>query len=144
MQMPKNVNSEISKSNSIANFHIKTGKKSLDTAQCPSSLFNKQIIPDVDDIIKGCIDSIWNKYDSDGSGYLDHEECFSFVMESVQGSTGTLFTQNDDMLAQDDELENQEKFKRHFDQLYVKLDADGNGVISKEEMLYIIKEMIGL
>ena len=40
--------------------------------------------PDIDDIIKNCIEEIWNQYDDDESGYLDKEECFRFIMESFQ------------------------------------------------------------
>ena len=41
-----------------------------------------QKAPEIDDVIKNCIDSIWDKYDDDDSGYLDKQECFKFIMES--------------------------------------------------------------
>ena len=42
-------------------------------------------MPDSDEIIENCIDAIWDKYDVDQSGYLDKEECFIFMLESVSG-----------------------------------------------------------
>ena len=53
--------------------------------QGPVSLVQKQAMPNVDDILKNCIDAIWKKYDVDDTGYLDKEECFMFIMESVKG-----------------------------------------------------------
>lgn len=64
-------------------------------------------------------------------------------MESVQGSTGGSNVDSKEEIA-DEDRDSQVRFKKHFDGLYAKLDVDGNGVISKEEMLFIIKEMIGL
>ena len=40
----------------------------------PQSLLEKQLAPDIDEVIKNCIDTIWDKYDDDDSGYLDKEE----------------------------------------------------------------------
>ena len=50
----------------------------------PVSLLSKHAPPDVDEILQNCIDAIWNKYDTDDTGYLDREECFAVIMESVQ------------------------------------------------------------
>lgn len=87
---------------------------SSNTSNCPPSLLNKQLLPDVDEIIKGCIESIWDKYDTDGNGYLDKEECFEFIMESVQGNTtDQQFVDPDE--SDDEENESKEKFKRHFE-----------------------------
>ena len=51
----------------------------------PKSLLEKQQAPDIDEVIKNCIETIWDKYDDDDSGYLDKEECFRFITESFQG-----------------------------------------------------------
>lgn len=40
----------------------------------------------MDDILKICIDQIWDAYDDDCSGYLDREEAKKFVMESIDKS----------------------------------------------------------
>ena len=40
--------------------------------------------PSIDEILKTCLDAIWNKYDEDNSGYLDRAECKKFVMESIK------------------------------------------------------------
>ena len=39
--------------------------------------------PALDDVLKNCIEKIWDKYDADGSGYLDREETQVFVKESI-------------------------------------------------------------
>ena len=42
------------------------------------------IAPSMDKIINHCIDLIWNQYDRDSSGYLDREEAYRFVQESIE------------------------------------------------------------
>ena len=41
--------------------------------------------PKIDDIVKKCIDDLWVKYDTDDSGYLDRQETFVFIKDSLQG-----------------------------------------------------------
>ena len=41
--------------------------------------------PSVDEIIKHCIDEIWDKYDDDNNGYLDREETKAFIKDSLKG-----------------------------------------------------------
>ena len=40
----------------------------------------------MDEIMNHCIDEIWKLYDFDNSGYLDREEAYRFVKESIQHS----------------------------------------------------------
>ena len=40
----------------------------------------------MDKIINHCIDQIWNLYDADNSGYLDREEAYRFVQESIKAN----------------------------------------------------------
>ena len=108
----------------------------------PKSVLSKQTVPDVDEIIKCCIDTIWKKYDCDGKGYLDKEDCFAFVMESVKGAAADKwqgFTEDSD-----DDSDEEEKFREKFEELYAKIDTDNSNVIAKDEMLFFVKELIGL
>ena len=40
----------------------------------------------MDKIISHCIGQIWDLYDADNSGYLDREEAYRFVQESIKSS----------------------------------------------------------
>ena len=42
--------------------------------------------PTIDQILEACIKQIWNTYDDDNSGYLDREEAYKFVQESISNS----------------------------------------------------------
>ena len=47
------------------------------------SIREKSVAPDIDDVIRQCIEQIFNQYDDDGSGSLNKDECFNFFMNSV-------------------------------------------------------------
>ena len=86
--------------------------------------------PSIDDILMRCIDSLWNKYDDDGSGYLDKDETKVFILESIHG----------DEKPPADELD---KMDSHFNACFKIVDVDNNGTISKDEMLGFIKLITG-
>ena len=81
--------------------------------------------PPLDDVLKSCIEKIWDKYDDDGSGYLDREETAVFIAESMHDPT-------DDK--SDSETSSQLTHSQ-FEACFQSFDIDGNGVIDKEEML---------
>lgn len=97
----------------------------------PSSLSKTTIAPKIDDIISHCIESIWDRYDVDNSGQLDREECLKFIMESIKGYE---YEMQDDSESSDED-EDQLFTKKQFDKFYDQVDIDGNGFISKQEMI---------
>ena len=78
--------------------------------------------PDVDDLLKKCLEQIWTEYDDDASGQLDKDECKKFIMDTVKEMGG-------------DEDFSEEEFEACFQQV----DLDGSGTIDQEEMLKFIK-----
>lgn len=44
----------------------------------------------------------------------------------------------------DDDSDEEEKFREKFEELYAKIDTDNSNVIAKDEMLFFVKELIGL
>ena len=40
-------------------------------------------MPEIDEIIRNCVDSIFDTYDRLGYGYLDREQCYEFIQESM-------------------------------------------------------------
>ena len=99
-------------------------------------------MPDSDEILRNCIEAIWDKYDADQSGYLDKEQCFVFMLESVSDlmhHDGDLDRQSDEPLTDE---ENREFWKPQFEVLFRKVDIDGSGTICKNEMLLFIKQLI--
>ena len=87
-----------------------------------------------------CIQSIWDQYDNDNSGYLDREEAKRFVMESIKGQNqdtplGKKMTlQQREKKEEEDELNEQQ-----FEACFTAVDDDNNGSISRDEMLQFIK-----
>ena len=60
--------------------------------------------PSIDDIIKHCIDEIWEKYDDDNNGYLDREETKAFIKDSLKGEEevkNNISQQEDDQLEEE-------------------------------------------
>ena len=78
----------------------------------------------VNDVIEKCVDDIWGEYDVDNSGALDKCECKSFVLTTIK-EFNPLF--NDEAFSDDD-----------FETTFRTFDADGNGTISKSEMVNFI------
>ena len=110
----------------------------------PESLLMLQKAPEIDEIIMSCIDEIWNQYDDDQSGYLDKEECFNFIINSFKGAANKEAEEKEENESDrsDNKLENQIHLQEQFEYFFSKVDKDGGGTISKDEMLYFIKELI--
>jgi Ca2+-binding EF-hand superfamily protein len=83
---------------------------------------------DINEVLRQCIDDIWNEYDTDGSGVLEKPEAKLFVTGILKslGINNGLFSDAD------------------FETCYRDTDTDGNGVISKDEMRDFIKNVAGL
>ena len=106
--------------------------------ELPESLAKFQKAPEIDDVIKNCIDSIWDKYDDDDSGYLDKQECFKFIMESFLAVSPDADAADGDA----SKIDNNSHLKEQFEYFYQKVDVDGSGAVTKNEMLQFIKNMI--
>ena len=78
--------------------------------------------PDVDEILRKCVQQIWTEYDDDASGFLDKDECKNFIMDTVKEmGDGEQFTDED------------------FEACFAQVDTDGSGTIDQDEMLSFIK-----
>ena len=66
-------------------------------------------------IIEQCVEDIWDHYDKDNSGYLDQEEVFVFVNETVRkfGNTNNQLSYTD------------------FNEIFKEFDQDGSGSVDK-------------
>ena len=72
-----------------------------------------KLMPTVDSIIGEAVDSIWQRYDKDGSGQLDREETMRFFRETLY------------------ELGETEDFdEKYFEKAFEAFDKDGSGTIS--------------
>ena len=83
----------------------------------------------IEEVIKKCVDDIWNEYDKDGSGALDKEETKLFVKKTLCDMSGV---DGDDFSNED------------FEACFKEFDKDGNGTIEKDEMAVFIKKVAGL
>ena len=81
----------------------------------------------MDNVIKMCVDAIWDKYDTDLNGSLDKEETKRFVQDTISDVADTTQVFND----------------RDFDQCFAEFDVDGSGTIEKDEMADFIKQVAG-
>ena len=103
----------------------------------------KQTLPDDDDIIGECVKLIWNKYDPKGNGYLDREQCYRFLVESMsenQGEHHSGSLERDWRASYDLDYDNRDNISRkEFEEIFSRIDKDGSGLIDKDEMLLFVK-----
>lgn len=78
--------------------------------------------PNMDDILRKCVELIWDDYDKDGNGVLDIDECKDFLMSAISE-----IGESKDFLNKD------------FEKCFKMVDTDGSGNIDKEEMFQFIK-----
>ena len=117
-----------------------------------SSLFRTP--PSIDDMMAACVEQLWAQYDTKGVGYLDRLQSKMFVEDALFGKRSTLDEELDDgfedgacgdFKQSDSELDNQGILTlEEFDSIFAKIDTDGNGTLSKDEIRVFIKMIIGL
>lgn len=77
------------------------------------------------------MNSFWDTYDINKDGALDREEFKNFLADSFKGQN----------------IKEEQKKKlidTKFDKMFSKFDKDGNGVISRDEMLEFVLGLMGL
>ena len=79
-----------------------------------------------EELIAKTVDAVWSTYDADGNGFLDKQECFAFVKDSLKE------------MGQEDTL-TEETFEAAFNEY----DADKTGKISRGEMAAYLKKLCG-
>ena len=84
----------------------------------------------VDDVIRRCVDDIWDEYDADKSNALDMAETKAFVKQTLREFAGEAAIEN----FSDEEFEFTFKL----------FDRDDNGTIDKSEMVVFIRKVAGL
>lgn len=82
---------------------------------------------DIDNVIRKCVDDIWNDYCKNKSNSLTREETKNFVKS-------TLVDMGDDLGFSEED----------FEACFEEFDLDKSGTIEKEEMVMFIKKMAGL
>ena len=85
---------------------------------------------DVDQVIRRCVDDIWDQYDTDKNDTLDKVECRAFVENTIKEFTGK------DTL-EDYPMDN-------FDEAFQMIDKDESGTIARGEMVRFIRKVAGL
>ena len=70
--------------------------------------------------------AIFAKYDSDNNGYLDENEVKSLLTDAFAGRNGSIDSNG----------------KMMVDQFYKRVDVDGDGKISKDEIEIIIRRLL--
>ena len=85
---------------------------------------------DVNQVIKRCVDDIWDEYDTDKNETLDKEECRAFVINTIKEFTGQECLDDYPMDT--------------FDSSFAQFDIDNNGTIDKSEMVRFIRKVAGL
>ena len=79
-----------------------------------------------EELIAKTVEAVWGQYDKDGNGFLDKEECFAFVKDSLRE------------MGQEDNL-TEEAYEAAFNEY----DADKTGKISRGEMAAYLKKICG-
>lgn len=92
----------------------------------PNPIRHGESLTAQEELISKTVDQVWGKYDADGNGFLDKEECFAFVRDSLK-EMGQLDILTEDM----------------FEKAFNEYDADGTGKISRGEMAAYLKKLCG-
>ena len=82
----------------------------------------------MDDVIKKCIDDIWDQYDTNQSGVLEKDQAKRFVKCTLTEFVGS---------AEINEVWNEAVFESTFKDF----DIEENNQISKSEMMHFIKKV---
>ena len=96
----------------------------------------------IDDILRKCIEEIWSKYDVDKSGFLEKDECKSFILSTLVELNGGGGMGGERTKEEDIELEKQfadNLSNESFDIAFKKIDLDNSGSITQEEMIKFLK-----
>ena len=98
--------------------------------------------PKIDDILRACIDDIWDEFDTDNDGELDQKECKKFIINAIKElqNAGQPTQREASSLITDESSFNDADFATCFR----KVDTDGSGQITKDEMLQFIKVVANL
>ena len=78
-------------------------------------------------MIQQTVEAVWSNYDTDGNGFLDRDETFNFVLDSLRS------------MGQEANLT-----REAFEEAFAEYDADGTGKISKGEMAAYLKKVSGM
>ena len=87
-------------------------------------------------MLSECVELLWTLYDSQDLGYLDREQSKLFVEDALLGRD---FHHSSDGSDGIDDLSDQE-----YNSIFSKIDTDGNGTLSKDEMVEFLKLLTGL
>lgn len=87
----------------------------------------KDQLSEAEMMIQQTVEAVWSNYDTDGNGFLDKDETFNFVLDSLRS------------MGQEANLT-----REAFEEAFAEYDADGTGRISKGEMAAYLKKVSGL
>ena len=87
---------------------------------------------DIDDMLKICIEQIWEKFDDDKNNILSKDEAKKFITAAITELMGGN--------VEDDTMFDHVMPQQQFDQLFNSIDVDGGGEATKEEMFLFIKK----
>lgn len=95
-------------------------------------------------MLKNIIEDMWYQYDDDCNGCIDKSE-FNVFIRDVFGDDlkELLFSERRDIHFLDPQ-ELEDLTQQELDVCFSMFDIDGNGVVTKDEMLQIFKQLTGL
>ena len=113
--------------------------------------------PKVDEMLMNIIDDMWNKYDDDGSGYIDKSEFYEFLKDTMGDDLKETIIEGDlnenehreielmkQMGTSDNQTYLEEIYKKKLDECFEMFDINGDGILEKSEMLMVFKYLTGL
>ncbi len=103
------------------------------TGTCPKTQY-QQSKDSLENALETLVIQIWDKYDEDGNGLLNKEEAQKFVNDIL----------NDITPGQCIQAANEPTTPDGFDEVFSKIDINGDGAVSQNEMLVYFKFLGGL
>ena len=90
-------------------------------------VLKEEVYESVDQILKNCVDEIWEMFDDDGNGLFDSEETTAFIRHTLTEMGESPDYSESDFLA-----------------CFQQFTKSGRGYITKPEMMIFIKKVAGL
>jgi hypothetical protein len=87
----------------------------------------KEVYEDAENLLSKAVDEIWDIFDDDGNGYLDPDECTSFIKHTLTEMG-----------------ESPEYAEIDFLQCFPQFAPKGKGYITKKELMIFIKKVAGM
>ena len=93
----------------------------------------------IEAVIQAIVKDLWNDFDTDKNGTLDREETMEFLRRTIEE-----IQESEQANSNQEEKKKELVLDEDFDACFKVLDIDNSGAIEQDEMVDIIRRVIGI